>query len=208
MAPRFRGRLRWIRSKPIQRERCTASAEFLNILSPRTARGGCFDLALSVFAAIAVGLCPADAATQAAYPDTVSGRVMSPDSTPIVVAHVIIVSGDDRRDSTLTDSSGRYLLVMPGDSGICELRVRAFGYHQLSTIVQRDTADSDRSSGVMSRRIIRDIVLNPVAVVLEPVTVTGSRIRFGQQNAIDTREDWASFLAEKLPVDVSGFDEI
>ena len=133
---------------------------------------------------------------------------MSPDSTPIVVAHIILVSGDDRRDSTLSDTSGRYLLVMRSDSGMYELRVRAFGYHPLSTFVQRDTVGSNRRRGVSSQRIIRDVVLNPVAVVLEPVAVTGSRIRFDQQNSIDTRETWASFLAEKLPLDVSSFNEI
>ena len=164
-------------------------------------------------AALTVILCIPRAAftQQPAGADTVAGRVIASDSSPIRIAHVTLKGDDGAIRATLTDSSGRYQVTVPGGSGIYELSVRAFGYIPLSVIVQRASGPDGANavgSPPVSRRIVRDIQLNAVAVTLGRVEVAARGPSLLHDAPGDRGESWSSFLSERLPVDPNDFASV
>lgn len=139
------------------------------------------------------------AAQQRPAADTITGRVVARDSTPIPMATVRATGEGSRSASATTDSTGRYTLVVPNGSGAYELTVRAFGYAQFTTVVQRDPG---------SARIPRDFRLNPIAVALQPVKVVAPVRQRGPPTPGERGESWQSMVSEKYPVNPGDIADI
>jgi hypothetical protein len=138
------------------------------------------------------------AAQQAPSRDTVTGRVTAQDSTPIPQASVRVRGEDGREQSAVTDSTGRYRIVMSSASGIYSLYVRAFGYVPVTLIAQRP-------SGVLL--VERDIRMNPNRAMLESVKVLAVRPPEQTSAPGDRAVRWSSVLSEDLPVEPGEFGD-
>lgn len=138
-------------------------------------------------------------AQQVPTSDTISGRVTAQDSTPIAQAHVSLRGEDGREQNVVTDSGGRYRIVMSSGSGIYSLKVRAFGYVPLTVVVQR-------TPGVLVTE--RDIRMNPNRATLESVKVLAATPTEGKSVPGDRSGRWSSFLSEGLPVEPGDFGDV
>lgn len=125
--------------------------------------------------------------------DTISGRVVAADSAPIA-ARVSAEGDDGRVFRTQADSAGRYLLAIPGGSGIYNLTAEAFGYIPFLAAVQRPAGGG---------RIVRDLRLNPRVVELESLVVTAPTVTLDVRQGTpgETFEAFGALTAEGLPVE-------
>ncbi len=99
--------------------------------------------------------------------DIIRGRVVGPDSVPIMGAAVTAtsISGGVSR-SVRTDRNGRYTLTFPGGEGDYMIHVAAIGFGPRRFQVKR-IADEDV--------LIANAKLDQAAVVLDPINVQGQR---------------------------------
>lgn len=133
------------------------------------------------------------AAAQEAVPaDTLMGRVISSDSTPISSARLSAVGDDGRVIRGQTGPDGRYLLTVPNGPGRYALTAQAFGYTSLSTVVAR---------GPAGRRIVRDLRLNIRPVVLDTLRTRAPLPDKGVRRATpgETLEAFGALTAELFP---------
>lgn len=151
--------------------------------------------ALALAFALAAPLGAQDAAV-----DTLTGRVIAADSTPIPRATVRLTGDDGREQTTTTDSGGRYLLTISGGSGAYVVSARAFGYLPFTASVQRAPG---------AARILRDFRLSARPVVLETVSVVARSSRAPERSTPAERaERWDSFLTDGHPLDPGDFTEV
>lgn len=158
--------------------------------------------ALSAATLIAL-LAHAAVAQQRPVPDTLTGRVVAQDSTPIWMAYVRLKSDDGRELVVVTDTAGRYFATMLSAAGIYELSARAFGYAPFSAVVQRPAGTASGRS-----RIERDLRMNPVAVALGPIKVVASNPGVRKVSPGERSADWTSSVSERLPVDPGEFGDV
>jgi hypothetical protein len=124
------------------------------------------------------------------------------------MAHVSVKGDDGALHEALTDTAGRYRVIVPGGAGIYELGVKAFGYVPLSVIVQRaSAADSAGAASAPSTsgHIERDLQLNPVALTLETVKVVARGPKLEHEAPGDRSQNWQSFISEGLTGDPNDF---
>jgi hypothetical protein len=113
---------------------------------------------------------------------------MARDSTPIPLAHVRVRGEDGLERAILTDSKGRYTVIVSG-GGAYELRVRAFGYVPLSVVVQRAP-----DVVIGGTRIERGVQLNAIPVTLTGVNVVASPSIRTVAAPGDRNAQWLTFL--------------
>lgn len=146
-------------------------------------------------ALIAVFLCAAPALAAQEPADTLAGRVIASDSTPIPYARIRATATDGRELAATTGAEGRYLLVFTGGSGAYALQASAFGYLPFSAAVQRAPG---------AGRIVRDFRLSPRPLVLDEVRVVASVPDAPAERA----GRWDALLTGELPLDPGDFAEV
>jgi hypothetical protein len=144
------------------------------------------------------GALPAGA-QQPAATDTVSGRVIARDSTPIAQATVRLTVPGAREQVVQTNSAGQYRFIVPGGSGSYVVGASAFGYLPFSAAIERADANT---------RITRELRLSPRAVVLDTLTTAVSRPGGDRPTAAERAARWSSEISEHFPVDPGNFAEI
>ena len=144
---------------------------------------------------------PAGAGAQIARSDTVSGRVMARDSTPLAYARVTVVRDDGRTFQARAADDGRYLLAVPAAGGRYELTVQALGYVALATTVERPSA---------SGRIIRDFRLNQQVIALDTLRTTPRVVSAGVRKATpgETLEAFSALTTEAFPTDAGDLEAL
>lgn len=95
-----------------------------------------------------------------------SGRVVAADSTPIARAEVRLTLPEGSVRAVLTDSAGRYTLLLPGH-GSFVARAAAFGYLPFTAAVVRPPG---------AELVSRDFRLSPRPVMLETVRVSARAV--------------------------------
>ena len=149
-------------------------------------------LAFAVFAIAAIPL--AASAQVGSTTDIITGRVVGPDSIPLVGAKVDVTSTETQvTRSTRTNDKGRYTVVFPDGGGQYGVTITYVGFAPSRMIVQRN-ADEDRlfANAQMS--------VNPTQ--LSEVTVRGRRQPNGQRaEAGGTERGLPPAITNRLPVD-------
>ena len=152
-------------------------------------------LRFATFAA-AVMLCAGVAHAQVgSTTDIIMGRVLAPDSTPVVGARIEVTSnetGITRRKET--NERGEFSILFPDGGGAYRLRASFLGYAPYEVAVQRQ-ADEDR--------LIVNIRLSRTAQVLQAVTVR-ARNDAGVQDrptAGSVERNLTAAQLDRLPVD-------
>lgn len=100
--------------------------------------------------------------------DTLSGRVIAADSTPIASARVSTAAADGRVFAARADSAGRYRIVVPAHHASYLVTAAAFGYSGLSATVPV-------APGTF--HAVRSFRLNPRRLVLDTLSVRTSSAR-------------------------------
>lgn len=139
---------------------------------------------------------PATAQTAA---DTVAGRVMARDSSPLAGATVRLTAEGVSEQVARTDADGRFGFVVRGGSGAYVVGASAFGYRPFSAAVERSPG---------SRRITRDLRLNPSAIALDTVRSTLAVPAAEKPTPAERAARWSSETSEHLPVDPGSFADI
>lgn len=140
------------------------------------------------------------AAAQVARADTVAGRVIAADSTPIARALVRLGTEDGREQAVETDSIGRYRFIVPGGSDTYALSASAFGYLPFSAVLVREPGAT--SFG-------RDLRLSPRVIALDALKVEAPKPpRTDQATAGENVARWNSFTSEKLVSNPGDFAEV
>lgn len=155
-------------------------------------------LAAASLAMLAATALPA-AAQQRAAADTVAGRVVERDSTPIARATVRLTAEGSREQVVLTGPDGRYRFVVQGGSGSYVVGASAFGYLPFS-------AGVERAEG--APRITRDLRLTPAPVVLDTLRAAVPRPGRELPTAAERSAHWGSETSERFPVDPGSFADI
>lgn len=127
----------------------------------------------------------------AAQADTISGRVIAADSTPISTARVSTTAADGRVFAARADSLGRYRIVVPAHAGGYSVTAAAFGYSGLTAIVQLPAG---------TYHATRNFRLNPRRLVLDTLSVRATTARLstsgsspGERNAEGSALSLAAF---------------
>lgn len=145
-----------------------------------------------------MALAPSLAAQQPA--DTLQGRVIAADSTPIPQAIIRATSTDGREQATTTDASGRYRLVLQSGPGAYAVKASAFGYLSFTAAVQVVPH---------AGRVTRDFRLSARPVVLEEIRVVAATPASPERGTPAERgERWESFLAHVHPLDPGDFTDV
>jgi hypothetical protein len=139
------------------------------------------------------------AAQQPTATDTVTGRVIARDSTPIAQATVRLTVPGAREQVVQTNSAGQYRFIVPGGGGSYVVSASAFGYLPFSAAVERAEGDT---------RISRDLRLSPRAVVLDTLSTTVIRPGGDKPTAGEQAARWSSEISEHFPVDPGSLADI
>ena len=126
--------------------------------------------------------------------DIITGRVVGPDSLPLIGAKVDVMSAETRvTRSTRTNDRGRYPLVFPDGGGQYGVTVTYVGFAPLRLMVQRN-ADEDR--------LVANAHLSQNPTQLSEVTVRGRRQPAGQRSEPGgTERGLPPAITNRLPVD-------
>ena len=126
--------------------------------------------------------------------DIITGRVVGPDSIPLVGAKVDVTSAETQvTRSTRTNDRGRYTVVFPDGGGQYGVTVTYVGFAPSRMVVQRN-ADEDR--------LVADAQLSVNPTQLSEVTVRGRRQPNGQRTeAGGTERGLPPAITNRLPVD-------
>lgn len=151
---------------------------------------------LPIAAAAAIALfAPRVAAAQVgSTTDIITGRVIGPDSVPLVGAKVDVTSAETQvTRSTRTNDRGRYTVVFPDGGGQYGVTITYVGFAPSRLVVQRN-ADEDR--------LIANAQLSINPTQLSEVTVRGRRQPNGQRaEAGGTERGLPPAITNRLPVD-------
>lgn len=134
----------------------------------------------------------ASEAQQSQAADTVTGRVIASDSSPIARAQVRLTDENNRQFLALSDSSGKYFITIANGTHVYELSARAFGYVPLSVMVSGQPG---------TQRIARNLRLNPIAIALREVRVVAPKADKRRSTPGEQSTNWGSFLSEGFPID-------
>jgi len=134
--------------------------------------------------------------------DIIMGKVLAPDSTPVVGARIEVTSnetGITRRKET--NERGEFSILFPDGGGAYRLRASYIGYAPYEVAVQRQ-ADEDRL--IVTVRLSR----NPQ--VLQTVTVRGTNDRGAQDRptAGSVERNLSAAQLDRLPVDKGDLAEV
>jgi len=134
--------------------------------------------------------------------DIIMGKVVAPDSTPVVGARIEVTStetGITRRKET--NERGEFSILFPDGGGSYRLRASFLGYAPYEVAVQRQ-ADEDR--------LIVNIRLSRTAQVLQAVTVRATNDRGTQDRptAGSTERNFNAAQLDRLPVDKGDLAEV
>ncbi|HWK90350.1 MAG TPA: carboxypeptidase-like regulatory domain-containing protein, partial [Longimicrobium sp.] len=136
----------------------------------------------------------------AAQADTLAGRVIAADSTPIARATVRATAGDGRQGAVTTDAAGRYLLVMPAGAGPYALQASAFGYLAFTAAVEVEPGTG---------RAVRDFRLSARPVVLDEIRVRAATANQPERGTpAETARRWDSSLTQAFPIDPGDFADV
>ncbi|NUO63818.1 MAG: TonB-dependent receptor [Gemmatimonadaceae bacterium] len=127
--------------------------------------------------------------------DIVTGRVIGPDSQPVVGAKVDVTSAETQiTRSTRTNDHGRYTVVFPDGGGQYRVTITYIGFAPVRLNVQRN-ADEDR--------LVADARLSQNPTTLSEVTVRGrQQPQLGQRaEAGGTERGLPPMITNRLPVD-------
>ncbi|MDB4913206.1 MAG: hypothetical protein JWM95_850 [Gemmatimonadetes bacterium] len=128
--------------------------------------------------------------------DIVMGKVVGPDSQPVVGARIELKStetGITRRKTT--NDKGEYSIIFPDGGGTYELKVTYIGYGPFSTTVARQ-ADEDR--------LVANVRLTRAPQVLAAVQVRANNNNQNQQDrptAGSTERNLSAAQLDRLPID-------
>lgn len=156
----------------------------------------------TIFAA-AVLLCAGTAGAQVgSTTDIIMGKVLAPDSTPVVGARIEVTSsetGITRRKET--NERGEFSILFPDGGGAYRLRASFLGYAPYEVAVQRQ-ADEDR--------LIVNIRLSRTAQVLSAVNVraTNNRDVADRPTAGSIERSFNAAQLDRLPVDKGDLAEV
>ena len=145
--------------------------------------------------AILVSLPAALRAQVGSSTDIITGRVVGPDSQPVVGAKVDVTSAETQvTRSTRTNDRGRYTVVFPDGGGQYQVTITYIGFAPARLNVQRN-ADEDR--------LIADARLSQKPTQLAEVTVRGrQQPQLGQRaEAGGTERGLPPAITNRLPVD-------
>lgn len=131
--------------------------------------------------------------------DTITGRVLGRDGTPIPRAGVRLSVEGGREQSVRADEGGGYRFVVPGGSGSYVVTASAFGYLSFSAAVERAPG---------AARIDRDLRLTPRPVVLDTVTAVTILPDPDRPTAAERAARWSAVTSEGFPVDPGSFAEV
>ncbi|MFL5561493.1 MAG: carboxypeptidase regulatory-like domain-containing protein [Gemmatimonadaceae bacterium] len=148
-------------------------------------------LALLVVSAFAPAIARAQVGSTT---DIITGRVVGPDSVPLVGAKVDVISAETQvTRSTRTNDRGRYTVVFPDGGGQYGVTITYVGFAPSRIVVQRN-ADEDR--------LVADAQLSVNPTTLSEVTVRGRRPTAGQRTeAGGTERGLPPAITNRLPVD-------
>jgi len=126
--------------------------------------------------------------------DIITGRVIGPDSIPLVGAKVDVTSAETQvTRSTRTNDHGRYTVVFPDGGGQYGVTITYVGFAPSRMVVQRN-ADEDR--------LIANAQLSVNPTQLSEVTVRGRRQPTGQRaEPGGTERGLPPAITNRLPVD-------
>lgn len=150
-------------------------------------------------AVLACAPLPTLSAQGPATADTITGRVVAADSTPIAQAEVRLAVEGQREQVTRTGLEGRYQLVVSGGSGSYVITASAFGYLPFSVGVERTPG---------SARITRDLRLSARPVSLDTMMVVTLRPDRDRPTAAERGARWSALSSEGFPVDPGDFADI
>jgi hypothetical protein len=143
---------------------------------------------------------PSLAAQGSVAADTLSGRVIAADSTPIPQATVRATTPEGLERATTTDAQGRYLLAMQAGAGSYAIQASAFGYLSFTAQVEREPG---------TRRIRRDFRLSARPVMLEAINVVApTPAQEERATPAERAGRWDAFLTHQSPLDPGSFADI
>lgn len=129
------------------------------------------------------------ARAQHAPADTVAGRVVAVDSTPIARATVRLAAEGMREQAVLTDTQGRYRFVISGGPGEYVVSASAFGYLSFSAAVAREPGTA---------RATRDLRLNARPMTLDTVMAVLASPGREKPTAAERAGEWSAVSSEGL----------
>lgn len=141
-------------------------------------------------------LCALAAPPLGAQADTIAGRVIAPDGTPISQATVRATAAGGDVFAATSDAAGRYILAVPGP-GDYAVQAGAFGYLSFTAAVQVPPG---------AGRVTRDFRLSARPVTLEAVRVVAATATGRERTTpAEVAERWHSFLTHIHPLDPGDF---
>jgi len=130
--------------------------------------------------------------------DTITGRVIGSDGTPIARAGVRLAMEVGREQAVQTDAAGGYRFVVPGGPGSYVVSASAFGYLPFTAAVERVPGTT---------RIGRDLRLTPRPLLLD--TVKAVSVRPAETpTAAERAARWSAVTSESFPVDPGSFADV
>lgn len=163
----------------------------------RSASLRCFLLAAALL------LCAGGAGAQVgSTTDIIMGKVLAPDSTPVVGARIEVTSnetGITRRKAT--NERGEFSILFPDGGGAYRLRASYIGYAPYEVAVQRQ-ADEDRL--VVNVRLSR----NPQVLQTVAVRATNDRGAQDRPTAGSVERNLSAAQLDRLPVDKGDLNEV
>jgi len=155
---------------------------------------------LASLLAVAVALPAAAPAQVGSSTDIITGRVVGPDSQPLVGAKVDVVSAETQvTRSTRTNERGRYTVVFPDGGGQYRVTVSYIGLAPARIQLQRN-ADEDR--------LVADARLTLTPTQLAAVNVRGRQGQGGQRDAGGTERGLSPMITNRLPVDAGDLNAL
>ena len=149
---------------------------------------------------IAVALPLAAHAQVGSSTDIITGRVVGPDSQPLVGAKVDVQSAETQvTRSTRTNDRGRYTVVFPDGGGQYRVTVSYIGLAPARIQLQRN-ADEDR--------LVADARLTLTPTQLAAVNVRGRQNQGGQRDAGGTERGLPPMITNRLPVDAGDLNAL
>jgi hypothetical protein len=132
--------------------------------------------------------------------DTLAGRVLASDSTPIPHARLRATAADGREQTATAGGDGRYELVLSGGPGSYAVQVSAFGYLPFTAVAQVEPG---------AGRTLRDFRLNARPLVLEGINVVAAAPTQPERRTPGERaERWDAFLSHGHPVHPGSFADV
>lgn len=154
----------------------------------------------SIAGSLLLALIASAAAAQTHVPvDTLTGRVIAGDSTPIPQARVRITPDTGGERSVLSDSMGRYFLTMARGPATYVISAAAFGYLPLSVVVEREPG---------ATRLTRDLRLSPQPIMLKALTVVAPRPSQDKAAPGEKGARWSSVASEAFVTDPGDFSSV